>query len=328
MKDALLTVDHLKVAFGGGEDAVTAVNDVSFSVDEGEVVALVGESGSGKSVTSLAIMGLLAKNGRVAGGQIRFQGRDIAGLSRQELTRLRGRDIAMIFQEPMTSLDPLYSVGEQIAEVLLLEKGMRRPQARARGVELLHMVGITDPERRYDSYPHELSGGMRQRVMIAIAIAREPKLIIADEPTTALDVTIQKQILSLLLRLRDQFGMALLLITHDLAVVSQYAQRVVVMYAGRLMEVGDVAQVISDPRHAYTQGLLRSIPQFSSRKDEPLYVIPGSIPSARHYPAGCSFSTRCGHATPRCAGEVPPFVTLADGRIISCWRYADNHSKV
>lgn len=316
----LLSIENLIIDFDLGDEFVTPVNDISFSVGRGEIVALVGESGSGKSVTSLAVMGLLAPNSRIRNGQIRYMGKRIDELAPQEKMKYRGNEIAMVFQEPMTSLDPLFTVGQQITEVLTLKNGMSAAAARKRAIELLELVGINQPEKRYASYPHELSGGMRQRVMIASAIACDPKLLIADEPTTALDVTIQKQILNLLLSLRDELGMAILLITHDLAIVSQYAERVVVMYASRLMEIGSVAEVIEHPKHFYTKGLLRSAPTYADSKEVPLYVIPGSIPLPTEPLNGCRFAPRCQEAAGRCFVQIPPARKFSNGSMAACWK--------
>lgn len=317
----LLEVNNVSIEFEMGKDSIKVVNDISFSVSKNEIVALVGESGSGKSVTSLSIMGLLAKNGKVASGEILFENRPLQNMSKKEMCALRGREIAMIFQEPMTALDPLYSVGYQISEVLMLEPGMTKEKAKSITIDLLDQVGITNPELRYSSFPHELSGGMRQRVVIAIALARNPKLIIADEPTTALDVTIQKQILTLLKDLSRKKGISILLITHDLAIVSQYADRVVVMYAGKLMEAGSVAQVMSDPMHPYTKGLIKSIPSYTAKKDEPLYVIPGGIPTASQSAhRGCVFALRCQERGETCLSEMPSFMEVEGSREIACWK--------
>jgi oligopeptide/dipeptide ABC transporter ATP-binding protein len=280
---------------------------------------VVGESGSGKSVTALSILRLLpAVTGRIVSGEILWQGRDILKLPEREVRALRGKSISMVFQEPMTSLNPVYTVARQIGEVLQLHEGMSRAQARARSIELLKVVGIPAPEQRVDSYPHELSGGMRQRVMIAMSIACRPQLLIADEPTTALDVTIQAQILELLSRLRRELGMAVLLITHDLGVVAEFAEQVLVMYAGTVVERASVAQLFATPLHPYTQGLLASAPSAQSGKRR-LATIEGVVPNLAALPPGCRFRERCTHAVAECARAEPPLTSLPSGRKVACF---------
>ena len=313
----LLSVEQLTVAF----PATTPVRDLSFSVDHGETVAIVGESGSGKSMTALALMRLLPARGRIAAGTIRFNTDDLVAIPEAAMRSIRGRDIAMIFQEPMTSLNPVLTIGVQIVEVLRQHQSLSRAAARARAIELLDLVRIADPHLRIDDYPHHLSGGMRQRVMIAIAVACSPKLLIADEPTTALDVTIQAQVLDLLDRLRRDLSMSLLLITHDLDIVRQWADRVVVMYAGCKVEQGDAVRVLAEPLHPYTAGLLAASPRsggHASYRDGPLREIPGSIASATNA-AGCAFAPRCARAEPACRQAPPPQpIEVAPGRLSAC----------
>ncbi|SEP42197.1 peptide/nickel transport system ATP-binding protein [Methylobacterium sp. ap11] len=311
---ALLDVQGLGIAF----PRARPVQDLSFTVDPGETVALVGESGSGKSLTALALMRLLPPRGRVESGTIRFDGRDIGTLSERQFREIRGREIAMVFQEPMTALNPVLTVGVQIAEVLRRHECLPARAARARAVDLLDRVRIPDPHRRVDAYPHQLSGGMRQRVMIAVAVACAPKLLIADEPTTALDVTIQAQVLDLIDGLRRDLGMAVLLITHDLGVVGQWADRVVVMYAGRRVEEAEPDALFDDPLHPYTRGLLAASPRGrAALRGESLPEIPGSIASAHGQP-GCAFAPRCPLVEPGCRTAPPPAVARPGGRIVAC----------
>ena len=319
----LLEVAGLKTHFFTRDGVVRAVDDVSFSVRAGETLALVGESGCGKSVTSLSILRLIASPpGRTVAGRVTFAGRDLLVLPEAEMRKVRGDAISMIFQEPMTSLTPVLTIGRQIAEALTLHRGLGRADALARAVEMLALVNMSEPERRVRQYPHQLSGGMRQRVMIAMALACNPKLLIADEPTTALDVTIQAQILDLMRALKDKTGAAILLITHDLGVVAEMAQRVVVMYAGRKVEEAPVAALFARPRHPYTQGLLHSIPRLGavgSGVRARLAEIPGMVPSLREAIPGCIFAPRCAYATERCRREYPPLEQKADGHTVACW---------
>jgi oligopeptide/dipeptide ABC transporter ATP-binding protein len=302
---ALLEMNDLRTYFHTEDGIARAVDGVSLTVDRGEVLGVVGESGCGKSVTSLSIMGLVAEPGRIEkGSSIVFDGRELTGLKESELRKVRGDDIAMIFQEPMTSLNPVYPVGEQIMESLRLHRGLGKKEARAKAVDLLTQVGIPVPERRVDEYPHQLSGGMRQRVMIAMALANDPELLIADEPTTALDVTIQAQILELLLELRRETGMGIMLITHDLGVVAEVCDRVVVMYAGQVVEEGPVRKIFESPSHPYTEGLLAAVPRPDRRTGE-LAVIPGTVPPPTRWPVGCRFHDRCPYAWDLCV-ERPP----------------------
>jgi oligopeptide/dipeptide ABC transporter ATP-binding protein len=316
---ALLAIDGLTVSFPAGRARATVIEDVALAIGRGEIVALVGESGSGKSVTALATMGLLAPTARRESGTIRLDGEDLAALPPDAMRAHRGRSLAMIFQEPMTSLNPLLRAGFQIGEALEAHLGIPRREARARAVELMRAVGIPAPERRVDDHPHQLSGGMRQRVMIAMAIACEPRLLIADEPTTALDVTIQAQILALIRSLRESRGMGVLLITHDLGVVAGMADRVVVMYAGLVMEEAPVGELFARPRHPYTRLLLRAVPRVAARLAR-LVQIDGSTPPPTRLPGGCRFHPRCPDAVERCRLDAPPLVARADGRRVRCWR--------
>jgi peptide/nickel transport system ATP-binding protein len=313
----LLEIDDLHVEFGTADGPVEAVAGVSFSVGAEETVAVVGESGSGKSVTALAVLQLL-DGGRISGGRVCFDGRDLAGLDRKAMRRVRGNDIAMIFQDPMTSLDPLYSVGHQIVEAVRLHRRMAKRAARERAVELLEQVGMPDPRRRLAAYPHQLSGGQRQRVMIAIALACSPRLLIADEPTTALDVTIEAQILALLHDLQREYRTAMLLVTHDMGVVAETADRVVVFYGGQVVEQGPTAQVLRDPQHPYTAALLAAIPHPDSAKERALPAIPGAVPALRDMPSGCRFHPRCAQAWDECAREAPRLYELGADRSSRC----------
>ena len=318
-REPLLQVDGLTVEFATLRHRLKVLEDVSLTVHPGEIVGLVGESGSGKSVTAMSVMGLLPDIARVAGGSIGFDGTELTGLSRKAMREMRGRDMAMIFQEPMTSLNPVHTVSFQIGEVLAEHFGATPAQAHAKAVELMAAVGIPDAARRALDYPHQLSGGMRQRVMIAMAMACQPKLLLADEPTTALDVTIQAQILDLMRSLRDQFNMAILMITHDLGVIAQMAERVVVMYAGQVVEEGTAAQIFDRPAHPYTRLLIRSIPS-ARHKSARLDAIPGSTPSAHAFPQGCRFHPRCPEAADRCRTETQALHALPEGRSSRCWR--------
>lgn len=323
----LLSVKNLSTEFPVKKGIVRAVEDVSFDVDQGEILAIVGESGSGKSVTSLSIMGLLAEPGHVAGGSLEFEGKDLATLSEKQYRELRGNDMAMIFQEPMTSLNPVYRVGNQIVEAIRTHEKVSKAEAKDRAVDLLRKVGIPSPEARINDYPHQMSGGMRQRVMIAMALACNPKLLIADEPTTALDVTIQAQILDLLRRLRDDTGMAVLLITHDLGVVSETADRVVVMYCGQVVEEAEVRTLFDHPMHPYTLGLLKSIPRLEDDESKRLYMIKGMVPNPLEMPPGCHFSDRCDSCMDICRTKVPELVDV-DGHKVRCFLYESADGEV
>ncbi len=317
----LLEVENLRTEFRSGGSSFAAVDGVSFSLAPGETLGIVGESGCGKSVTSLSIMRLVPNPpGRITGGSVRLQGRNLLDLPEAEMRAVRGDAISMIFQEPMTSLNPVQTVGTQIVEGILLHRKISGAEARARALEMLRLVKIPSPETRIDEYPHQLSGGMRQRVMIAMALACDPKVLIADEPTTALDVTIQAQILDLLRDLRERTGAAIMLITHDLGVVAEVAHRVIVMYAGRIVEEAPVDVLFADPQHPYTLGLLGSIPRLGSDGDERLTAIEGVVPNPFSQPAGCRFGPRCPLADERCRAEVPPLREISPGHRSACWR--------
>ena len=316
---ALLDVRNLSVYFRTGAGEAQVTRDVSFSIAPGEMVGLVGESGCGKTVTGLALMGLLPRKTSRIEGEIRLEGEDLVGLSPRALRRLRGRKISMIFQEPMSALDPVFTIGEQIGETLRAHMTVSKREARERAIEALDRVGIPEPALRHDAYPHQLSGGMRQRAMIAIALVCEPRILIADEPTTALDVTVQAQIVDVLGDLCARLGMALLFITHDLGLVSQTCSRLVTMYAGEVVEEGRIDDVLVRPRHPYSSGLLRSLPALTARKTT-LPAIPGRVPSRGEMPDGCRFRPRCAHAQPRCAAPQPLDRLLPSGHVRCCRR--------
>ncbi|PYS84277.1 MAG: peptide ABC transporter ATP-binding protein [Acidobacteria bacterium] len=320
----LLEVKNLQTHFPVRAGLVRAVEGVSFHLDEGELLGLVGESGCGKSITALSVMRLVGPPGRVVGGEVWFGGENLLKVSEERMREIRGDDIAMIFQDPMTSLNPVYTVGEQIAEALRLHRGLSRRQAREAAVGAMREVSIPDPARRADDYPHQLSGGMRQRVMIAMALACDPKLLIADEPTTALDVTIQAQILELIDELRRTRNLAVLLITHDLGVVAEVADRVAVMYTGRIVEESPVEELFARPKHPYTEGLLRSVPKLTEaevKKIERLQTIEGTVPKPTNLPAGCHFAPRCPHRMPRCTEGDIPLYQLDGGVSVRCVLY-------
>ncbi|AKI97163.1 ABC transporter ATP-binding protein [Kosmotoga pacifica] len=317
-KKPLLEVKGLKTYFYTEDGIVKAVDGVSFEVYSGETLGIVGESGCGKSVTSLSIMRLLDEKGEIAGGEIIFDGKDILSLSEEEMRKMRGNEMAMIFQEPMTALNPVYTVGDQIMEAILLHQDVDRDTARKMAIDMLKKVGIPEPEKRVDEYPHELSGGMRQRAMIAMSLSCNPKLLFADEPTTALDVTIQAQILELMLELQKEYGMAIVMITHDLGVIAEMAERVVVMYAGKVVEYADVRTLFKDPKHPYTWGLMNAIPRLDEDKEK-LYNIPGVVPDPLDFPKGCRFNTRCPIATDKCRTEEPPLEEIEPGHKAACW---------
>jgi len=318
---ALLEVKDLKTTFMSAAGLVRAVDGVSWDIKLGETVALVGESGCGKSVTALSIMQLVAPpTGRIESGQVLFKGRDLLELSEAEMRHVRGREIAMVFQEPMTSLNPVLTIGRQLTEGLEIHLNMTRAEAEARAVELLGMVGIPDPKRRLAQYPHQFSGGMRQRMMVAMALACNPALILADEPTTALDVTIQAQILELMRSLSQKLGVAMLIITHNLGVVARYADRVNVMYAGRIIEHATAAELYANPRHPYTLGLLRSVPRLDEPRRERLEPIEGQPPDLSRLPPGCAFAPRCAYRVARCEEEAPALEPAgAGGHETACW---------
>jgi len=316
----LLEVLDLRTQFTTGRGVIRAVDGVSWDVLPGETVALVGESGCGKSVSALSVMRLVAEPaGRIVGGRILFKGRNLLALSEEEMRQVRGREIGMVFQEPMTSLNPVLTIGRQLTETVEIHLGMTSVQSRARAVELLDTVGIPDPDRRLGQYPHQFSGGMRQRMMIAMALSCNPALVLADEPTTALDVTIQAQILELLKSLSRKFGVAMLIITHNLGVVARYADRVNVMYAGRIIERGTAAAIYAEPRHPYTIGLLRSVPRLDAPRREKLLPIPGQPPDLGRLPPGCAFAPRCDHVVERCHTAVPPLDDVGPGHRAACW---------
>ena len=318
MARKLLSVRDLKTSFFTHVGEVKAVRGISFDVNEGEVLGIVGESGSGKSVTSLSIMGLLQYPGRVVDGEILLNGEDILTYSKDQMRKVRGKEIAMIFQDPMTSLNPVYTIGNQVMEMILEHEKMTKREARARAIEMLKLVGIPAAEKRIDSYPHEFSGGMRQRVLIALALSCNPKLLIADEPTTALDVTIQAQILSLIKSLNKQFGMTTMLITHDLGVVATVCDKVAVMYGGLILEYGTVDEIFYHPRHPYTMGLLGSIPHVDGGEKRRLIPIDGTPPDLINPPKGCPFSTRCKYCMNVCTQEQPPYFAEDKHRTM-CW---------
>ena len=318
--EPLLDVRGLVTEFHSSEGVFKAVDGVSFSVSRGETLGIVGESGCGKSVTSLSVMGLIPRPpGKIPAGEIVFEGRDLLTLSARQMRDVRGNDISMIFQEPMTSLNPVYTVGQQIMEGILLHEDISEADARARAIEMLRLVRIPSPEGRVDDYPHQFSGGMRQRVMIAIALACDPQVLIADEPTTALDVTIQAQILDLMRDLRERTGTAIMLITHDLGVIAELADRVVVMYAGKVVEEARVGDLFTDPQHPYTLGLLGSIPKMDVDEVR-LATIEGSVPNPYNMPAGCKFNPRCPFADDKCRQEVPALIEVKPGHKVACWK--------
>ena len=324
--DVILDVDGLKTYFFTRQGLVKAVDGVSFSLNKGETLAIVGESGCGKSITALSLLRLIPDPpGRIVDGSITLDGRDLIKLDEAGMRKVRGNEISMIFQEPMTSLNPVMTIGDQIAEVLLLHQGMTKQQAREKATEMLRIVRIPVPEQRVKEYPHQLSGGMRQRAMIAIALACNPKVLIADEPTTALDVTIQAQILDLILELQKTLGTAVILITHDLGVVAETAQRVIVMYAGRKVEEASVGELFAKPLHPYTRGLMHSIPRLDLMRGvdhvpERLQEIPGIVPALTSLPKGCAFAPRCPLAEDRCRAEYPPYIEKSVGHWAACWR--------
>jgi peptide/nickel transport system ATP-binding protein len=314
----LLEVKGLKTFFQTEDGVVRAVNGVDFTIHAGEVMGLVGESGSGKSVTSLSIMRLLGGSGKIVEGEIRLRGKDLTQVSEDEMVKLRGNDISMIFQQPTSCLNPVFRVGDQVAEVLTIHRGLSKEAAWQQAVEMLRTVGIPDPERRAASFPHEISGGQAQRVMIAMALACAPDLLIADEPTTALDVTIQAQILDLMRRLRTETGTAILLITHDMGVIAEMCDNVAVMYAGQIVEYTDVNTLFEKPLMPYTEGLLAAIPVLGEVRDK-LAVIPGSVPNLINLPPGCKFTPRCPYAKEFCTHDVPPLVEVEPGHRVRCY---------
>lgn len=318
---ALLEVNDLHTSFFTDAGEVKAVDGVSFRLDHGKVLGIVGESGSGKSVTAYSIMQILAPTGKIVSGSVKFDGQELVGADEKLLRSVRGNRISIIFQDPMTSLNPTYTIGRQLMEAILLHTDRNRHQARERAVEMLKLVNVNEPEKRMKQYPFELSGGMRQRVMIAIALACRPHLLIADEPTTALDVTIQAQIMRLLKQLQEKMGTSIILITHDLGIVAQIAKHVMVMYCGQAVEYSDVRSIYKNPLHPYTAGLLRSIPKLTDDDMEELPSIPGMVPSPSEKLQGCRFAPRCEKCGARCKKEMPDLVTLEDGRKVRCFLY-------
>lgn len=321
-KDNVLEVRNLQTSFSTDKGEVRAVDGVSFDVPKGKTIGIVGESGSGKSITSLSILRLLAENGKIKGGEIRYKGEDLTKVSEKRMRELRGNEISMIFQEPMTSLNPVYTVGQQISEALISHQGMNKKQAMVRSVELLKLVGIPSPEKRVKAYPFELSGGMRQRVMIAMSLACDPEILIADEPTTALDVTIQAQILELIKELQERLGMSVIFITHDLGVVAETCDYVAVMYAGQVVEYSDIRTLFKQPKHPYSIGLLNSLPRHDIDQEK-LVPIKGNVPSPHEMPTGCRFAPRCPAATDLCRAKMPELMTDDSGNQIRCWIYSD-----
>ncbi|HZG80048.1 MAG TPA: ABC transporter ATP-binding protein [Brevibacillus sp.] len=329
MKEHLLSIENLKVNFKtyGGE--VQAVRGVTFHVEKGETVAIVGESGCGKSVTAQAIMGLIPNPpGRIVDGKVVFEGTEISKLPKKELLGIRGTQIGMVFQDPMTALNPTMKVGAQIVEGFVRSQKVSREEAKKRAIEMLRLVGIPDPEQRVDQYPHQFSGGMRQRVVIAIALACNPKLVIADEPTTALDVTIQAQILDLLKQLQEEQELAVVIITHDLGVVAEIAHRMVVMYAGMVVETGTVEEVFANPRHPYTWGLMRSLPRLDESEKQRLIPIEGAPPDLFNPPVGCAFAARCDFAMEICKQQMPPTTTIGEGHEAVCWLHDERAPRI
>jgi len=318
-ENKLIDVNNLRTYFHTEEGTVKAVDGVSFEIYPGETLGVVGESGCGKSVTSLSIMRLIeSPPGKIEEGEILFNGKDLTKLSQGQMRKIRGNDISMIFQEPMTSLNPVYTVGDQIMEAILIHKNVNKKQAREEAINMLRKVGIPLPEQRVDEYPHQLSGGMRQRILIAMALSCDPQLLIADEPTTALDVTIQAQILELMNSLKAQFGMAIMMITHDLGVIAEVSDRVAVMYAGKIVEYTDVKTLYADPKHPYTWGLMHSIPHIEKDLDR-LEAIPGNVPNPLDFPDGCKYNTRCPFATDKCRVDEPDIEEVEEGHYSACW---------
>ena len=315
----ILQVKDLHTSFATDAGEVRAVNGVSFNLEPGKTLGIVGESGSGKSVTSYSIMQILAETGKITGGEVLYRGEDISKWNEKQMQKFRGEKCSIIFQDPMTSLNPVYTIGNQICEMILLHTNKSKQEARERAKELLTLVGINEPEKRLKQYPHELSGGMRQRVMIAIALACEPKLLIADEPTTALDVTIQAQILELMMELKEKLGMAIIMITHDLGVVASMCDRIAVMYAGKVVEYGTTEDIFYNPSHEYTKGLLRSIPKLNEKEHSRLVPIEGSPVDMLNPPAGCPFAPRCDSCMKICLRQMPEYTDISDVHYSACW---------
>lgn len=326
MSENILSVQNLHTSFHTDKGEVKAVNGVTFNLEKGKILGIVGESGSGKSVTAYSIMRILEKNGRITEGKILYKGQDIAEFSEKQMREFRGKCCSIIFQDPMTSLNPVFTVGNQLREAIELHTDRKGKEAEARAIEMLTLVGVNEPEKRVKQYPYELSGGMRQRVMIAMALACNPKVIIADEPTTALDVTIQAQILDLLRNLKDRINSSIMLITHDLGVIAEMADYVVVMYAGRVVEKGTAQEIFANPAHPYTIGLMASKPIVGKKVDR-LYSIPGKVPNPVNMPNYCYFKDRCEMALPCCDGEYPCEISLSPTHKVSCYRYYENNRK-
>jgi peptide/nickel transport system ATP-binding protein len=323
-KSPVLSVKNLKTYFYTEDGIVKAVDGVDFDVYQGETLGIVGESGCGKSVTALSILRILDEKGRIVEGQVLLDAVDLTKIDEQEMRKIRGKDIAIIFQEPMVALNPVFTVGEQIVEAIMLHQKVDEKAARVMAIDLLRKVGIPEPEKRIDQYPHELSGGMRQRAMIAMALSCKPKVLIADEPTTALDVTIQAQIMELMKELQREYGMAIMLITHDLGLIAENADRVVVMYAGKVVEYADVKTLFNDPKHPYTWGLLHAIPRLDIEQTR-LYNIPGVVPDPLHFPSGCKFHPRCEFKEERCTREEPELINVGENHTVRCffWQKVD-----
>jgi len=328
LAEKLLEVKDLKTSFYIHVGEVQAVRGVSFTVDKGEAIGIVGESGSGKSVTSMSIMKLLQYPGKIKSGEINFKGENIVGKSDKEMMAIRGNEIAMIFQDPMTSLNPVYTIGDQIMEAIRRHQGLSKKEAKEKAIEMLKLVGIPSPESRVDNYPHEFSGGMRQRAMIAIALSCQPDLLIADEPTTALDVTIQAQILELMKDLKDKINTSIILITHDLGVVADVCSRIVVMYGGLIMEEGTSEEIFYNPKHPYTMGLLKSIPRLDLGEKQRLVPIEGTPPDLIKPPKGCPFASRCAYAMNICMEHCPPYFEVSKGHRSMCWLLHEEAPKV
>jgi peptide/nickel transport system ATP-binding protein len=320
----ILDVRDLKVSFKTHKGLLPAVNSVSFSVKKGEILGVVGESGCGKSVTATSIMGLLNKKKSFVEGEVQYQNRNLLNLKEREYRKIRGNVISMVHQNPMTALDPLYTIGNQMIETICLHQKVSKSEAFDRALELLKKVGIASPEIKIHSYPHQLSGGMKQRVMIAIALACQPDILIADEPTTALDVTIQAQILDLLLDLQKEYGMSIIFITHDLGVVAEFCEKVMVMYLGQVVESADVKTIFKSPKHPYTKGLLNSIPNIEGQRKEKLFTVMGAVPPLSKIPKGCRFSNRCSFVTERCLNEMPQLEENVEGHLVRCWLTLEN----
>ncbi len=320
MNKTLIEIKDLKVYFHTDKGIVKSVNGVSFNINEGETIGIVGESGCGKSVTAMSLMKLLPTS-KIEGGEIIFQGKDILKMNENELMGIRGNEISMIFQEPMTSLNPAFTVGNQIIEGIMLHQDLAKEEAKKKVIDMIKLVEIPRAEEIYNSYPHELSGGMRQRIMIAMALSCNPKLLIADEPTTALDVTIQAQVLDIMKNIKEKLNTSIMMITHDLGVIAEMCDKVIVMYAGKIIEVAEVVELFKNPKHPYTIGLLKSKPTLGENKEKRLYSIPGQVPNPIGIPDSCYFSDRCEKVCDKCRTQTPPLIELNNGHSIACWLY-------